>query len=64
MEDSTFMIFLGFSLIWILLGVVTWLALLKADNQKIQFGKWGLLVAIPILIPFVFALIIGAVSLR
>lgn len=64
MEDSSFIIFLGFSLIWIVLGVVTWLALLKADNQKIQFGKWGLLVAIPILIPFVFALIIGAISLR
>ena len=64
MEDSSFIIFLGFSLIWIVLGVVTWLALLKADNQKIQFGKWGLLVAIPILIPFVFALIIGAFSLH
>ncbi|HBE16877.1 MAG TPA: hypothetical protein DEG17_07415 [Cyanobacteria bacterium UBA11149] len=64
MEDSIFIIFLGFSVIWIILGVLAWLALIKADNQKIEFGKWGLLVAIPILIPFIFALVVGAVYLN
>jgi hypothetical protein len=36
-------------------------ALLKSDNQPIQFGKWGLLVALPIVIPLIAAFAIAAI---
>ncbi|MEH2462317.1 hypothetical protein [Nostoc sp.] len=45
--------------IWILMGVVCWIAFLKSEDEEIKFGKWGLIVAIPILIPIIVALIIG-----
>jgi nitrate/nitrite transporter NarK len=59
MEDSIFIIFLSFGCIWILMGVVGLIALLKYEGEDIKFGKWGLIVAIPILIPIIIALIIG-----
>ena len=64
MEDSTFIIFISFGVIWTLLAAGAWIALMKADGQKIQFGKWGLVVAIPILLPFLAALVIGALALH
>jgi uncharacterized membrane protein HdeD (DUF308 family) len=59
MEDSTFVIFLVFGCIWILMGIVGWIAFLKSEGEDIKFGKWGLVVTIPILIPIIFTLIIG-----
>ncbi|MBH8561512.1 hypothetical protein I8748_04860 [Nostoc sp. CENA67] len=61
MEDSVFVIFLVFGCIWILMGVVGWIAFLKSEGEEIKFGKWGLIVAIPILIPLIVALGISIV---
>ncbi len=60
MNDSVFVIFIVFGCLWILMGVGGWIALLKSEGEEIKFGKWGLIVAIPILIPIIVALIIGA----
>ncbi|BAZ24163.1 hypothetical protein NIES4073_50550 [Kalymmatonema gypsitolerans NIES-4073] len=60
MNDSMFVIFIAFGCLWILMGVGGWIALLKSEGEEIKFGKWGLIVAIPILIPIIVALIIGA----
>jgi uncharacterized membrane protein HdeD (DUF308 family) len=60
MDDSAFTLFIGFGALWTLMGIVAVIALLKADGQKIRFGKWGLVVAVPIILPllvaFIFAL--------
>lgn len=56
MQDFGYAIFIVFACIWILIGVVAVIALLKADNQKIQFGESGLIVAVPIIVPLVLAL--------
>ncbi|MEO0377568.1 MAG: hypothetical protein AAF329_23795 [Cyanobacteria bacterium P01_A01_bin.17] len=63
MADSTFAFFLGFAFLWIVLGAGALILLLKADGQDVKIGKQGLLVALPIVIPFVLALIFGAMSL-
>lgn len=60
-QDAAYTIFFAFALIWIGLGVAGVIALLKLENQPLRFGKWGLLVALPILIPFVAALVIAAI---
>ncbi|GAX42513.1 hypothetical protein NIES4075_35140 [Tolypothrix sp. NIES-4075] len=60
MNDSSFIIFIVFGCIWILMGAVGLIAVLKADGQEIRFGKWGLVVALPIIIPIIVTLIIGA----
>lgn len=62
MEDSTFTIFIAFGCLWILMGGGALIALLKADGQPIRFGKWGLVVALPIIIPLVVALTIAAIA--
>ncbi|MBW4687272.1 MAG: hypothetical protein KME40_19705 [Komarekiella atlantica HA4396-MV6] len=59
MQDSVFIIFIAFGCIWLLMGVGGWIALLKSEGEEIRIGKWGLIVAVPIIIPIVFALIIG-----
>jgi hypothetical protein len=64
MESSIFVLFLGFGFLWAMIGAIAVIAILKADGQKIQFGPWGLVVALPILIPFFAALIIGAMAMR
>jgi hypothetical protein len=60
-QDSTFLLFIGLGVLWAILGTAGWIALLKADGQEIRFGKWGLLVAVPILIPLIGAFIFAAV---
>ncbi len=62
MEDSTFVIFLAFGVIWAIMGTAAWIALLKSEGEEIKFGKWGLIVIIPIIIPFIAALVIAAIS--
>ncbi|AFY90883.1 hypothetical protein Chro_5525 [Chroococcidiopsis thermalis PCC 7203] len=60
MEDSQFVIFIVFGCIWVVMGTAGVIALLKSDGQEIRFGKWGLIVALPIIIPIVIALAFGA----
>jgi nitrate/nitrite transporter NarK len=56
MEDAGYTVFIGFGFLWVLMGIVAVITLLKSDGQKIRFGKWGLLVAIPIIVPIVLVL--------
>jgi nitrate/nitrite transporter NarK len=56
MEDAGYTVFIGFGFLWVLMGIVAVITLLKSDGQKIKFGKWGLLVAIPIIVPIVLVL--------
>lgn len=57
MEDAGYKVFLGFGLLWVLMGIVAVTFLFKSDGQKLKFGKWGLLVAIPILVPIALVLL-------
>ncbi|HIK16268.1 MAG TPA: hypothetical protein IGS53_13430 [Leptolyngbyaceae cyanobacterium M33_DOE_097] len=59
-QDGAFTIFLVFGILWALMGVAAVVALFRLDNQPIRVGKWGLVVALPIIIPFVLALVIAA----
>ncbi|MGB7711074.1 MAG: hypothetical protein WBL95_16335 [Microcoleus sp.] len=56
MEDAGYKVFIGFGLLWVLMGITAVIVLFKSDGQKIRFGKWGLLVAIPIIVPIVLVL--------
>jgi len=62
MDDAAFTLFIGFGVLWTIMGAAAVIALFKADGQKIQFGKWGLVVAVPIIVPLLAALIYGAIS--
>ncbi|MBD2097347.1 hypothetical protein H6F90_19800 [Trichocoleus sp. FACHB-591] len=57
MQDIPFTFFIVFGFVWVIMGIVAVVAVLKADGQEIRFGKQGLLVAIPILIPIVLTLL-------
>ena len=59
--DAAYTVFLGFGIVWVLMGIAAVVALLKSDNQPIQFGKWGLLVALPIVIPLIAAFALAAI---
>lgn len=61
MDDAAFVLFIGLGLLWTLMATVAVIALLKADGQEIRFGKWGLVVAVPIVLPLLGALIFAAV---
>lgn len=56
MQNAGYTVFIAFGTLWILMGIVATIALLKSDGQKLRFGKWGLLVAIPIIVPIVLVL--------
>ncbi len=56
MQDAGYTVFIGFGLLWVLMGIIAVITMLKSDGQKIQFGKWGLLVGIPIIVPIVLVL--------
>ncbi|MBW4670075.1 MAG: hypothetical protein KME60_22350 [Cyanomargarita calcarea GSE-NOS-MK-12-04C] len=60
MENSIFIIFIVFGSLWVLMGAAGVIALFKSDGQEIRFGKWGLVVALPIIIPIILTLLIGA----
>lgn len=57
MRDSSYALFIGFACIWIAMGAAAVIALLKSDNQEVRLGKWGLIVGLPIVLPFVLALL-------
>lgn len=61
MDDSVFVIFIAFGCLWVLMGAAAVVGLLKSDRQEIRFGKEGLIVAIPIIIPLFITLIYAAV---
>ncbi len=61
MNDAPFILFIGFGVLWTIMGAAAVIALFKADGQKIQFGKWGLVVAVPIIVPLVSALLFAAI---
>ncbi|MGI2902645.1 hypothetical protein [Tolypothrix sp. VBCCA 56010] len=61
MNDSSFVIFIVFGTIWILMGIAGVIAILKMDGQEIRFGKIGLIVAIPIVIPIIITLTYAAI---
>ena len=56
MQDAGYTVFMGFGGLWVVMGIVAVIVLFKSDGQKVRFGKWGLLVAIPILVPIVLVL--------
>jgi uncharacterized membrane protein HdeD (DUF308 family) len=60
MDDSAFVIFISFGVLWTIMGTAAVIALLKADGQQIRLGKWGLVVAIPIILPLLAAFIFAA----
>lgn len=64
MEDSIFIIFLAFGFLWILIGSVSWITFLKSEGEEIKVGKWGLLVALSIIIPIIITLTYGALHTR
>lgn len=57
MQDSIFIIFIVFGLIWAVMGVVAVVAFFKSDGQPLRFDKWGLIVAVPIIVPIVLVLL-------
>lgn len=57
MQDPAYTVFIGFGCIWIVMGIVAVVLLFRSDNQEIKFGKWGLVVGIPIIIPIVLVLL-------
>lgn len=59
MEDSIFIIFLAFGFLWILIGAIGWIVFLKSEGEEIKVGKWGLLVALSIIIPIIITLSYG-----
>ncbi len=60
MENSKYAIFLAFGVLWVATGSVAVVALMKADGQPIRLGKWGLVVAVPILVPLLAAFAFAA----
>ena len=60
-QNAQYAVFLGFGLLWVMMGTVGVIALLKSDNQPIRFGKWGLVVAVPIVVPLIAAFAIAAI---
>jgi hypothetical protein len=61
MDDSVFVIFISLGVLWAIAATAGVIALLKADGQPIRFGKWGLVVAVPIVVPLCAAVIFAAV---
>jgi len=57
MQDSAFTIFIIFGCIWILIGAVGVIALIKSESKEVRFDKWGLIVLIPIVAPIVIVLL-------
>ncbi|MBD0262342.1 MAG: hypothetical protein ICV78_06305 [Tolypothrix sp. Co-bin9] len=62
MNDSTFVIFIVFGTLWILMAIAGVIAILKMDGQEIRFGKIGLIVTIPIVLPIIITLTYAAIK--
>ncbi len=64
MEDGPFVLFIALGCLWTAIATGGVILLLKMDGQKIQFGKWGLLVAVPIVLPLIAALVFSAIVME
>ena len=62
MSDYTFALFLGFSGIWILLGIGAIYWIMKMENKTFSVSKEMILVSLSIVLPFAIALWIGQVK--
>ena len=62
MNDSTFVIFILFGTLWILMAIAGVIAILKMDGQEIRFGKIGLIVTLPIVLPIIITLTYAAIK--
>ena len=62
MNDSTFVIFIVFGTLWILMAIAGVIAILKMDVQEIRFGKIGLIVTLPIVLPIIITLTYAAIK--
>lgn len=56
MQDAGYTVFMGFGALWVIMGIIAVTFLFKSDGQQLKLGKWGLLVAIPILVPIALVL--------
>ena len=56
MNDSAFIIFIIFAIIWLLMATASVIIFLKSYGQKIHFGKTGLIISISIILPIIMAL--------
>lgn len=63
MSDAIFALFLGFAVIWILMGMGGMVLLMKSQNQPLRLNADALLVALPILLVFLIGLSFGAIVL-
>ncbi len=62
MDDSIFIIFIAFGCLWAVMGTAIVFFFFQSDGQQeVKFGKWGLIVALPIVIPMAIAFIYAAV---
>jgi hypothetical protein len=63
MEESPYVVFLGFALVWVLLGLGGLFLLVRSEGQPTKVPPAALIVVVPILIAFVIALTFGALSM-
>jgi hypothetical protein len=63
MEESPYVVFLGFALVWVLLGLGGLFLLVRSEGQQIKVPPAALIVVVPILIAFAIALTFGALSM-
>lgn len=63
MADEPFVLFLGFSALWILLGIGAIAWVINSEESGLTLNKDLIVVALSILLPFGLALIIGALRL-
>jgi hypothetical protein len=57
MQDSAFTIFIIFGCLWIVIGAVGVIALIKSEGQELRFDKSALIVLIPIVAPIIIVLL-------
>jgi apolipoprotein N-acyltransferase len=63
MEESPYVVFLGFAFVWVLLGVSGLFWLMRSEGQQMKMPPAALIVILPILIAFAVALTFGALSM-
>jgi hypothetical protein len=61
MKDPGYSIFFVFGCLWIVLAIVVWALILKAEGQPLRVDKWVLLVTLPIVIPLIAAFTVAAI---
>lgn len=62
MDNSTFVIFIIFGFIWVLMGVGAVIGLMKMEGLKIHISKTALVVALPIILPIIITLVYAVVK--